>query len=399
MPVPPVRKEFAEIWVMKWAELLMIRSANEVSYKSAYLYSTWLTDRISRNVPIHLMVRELLGATGGTFRSPATNFYQIETDTLKTAENVARVFLGCRIQCAQCHNHPFDRWTMDDYYGFASFFCQIGRKPAEDYRETIVFNRGDGSVSHPVTGRAMEPKFLGGPLADAKGRDRRQVLADWLTSPDNPFFAPSIANRVWAHFFGVGIVEPVDDVRVSNPPGNPELIQELGKRRGRPARQPGRVLPLAPGEPYRRAAHAAEPGQDRGGLLVWEAETGREFHNLEGHKGAVTGVSFSPDSNVLASGSEDGSIRLWGMEEGRQLRSFTAHGDGGVTWLEFAHDGRIVSCGRDRVVKLWKPYGVPPSSRTRRSKFVNARCGWRASERTYSTRSVSCSWGKFKAAG
>jgi hypothetical protein len=201
-----------------------------VSYKSAYLYSTWLTDQISRNVPIHKMVRELLMATGGTFGNPATNFYQVETDTLKTTENVAQAFMGLRIQCSQCHNHPFDRWTMNDYYSFASFFCQIGRKPAEDYRETIVFNRGDGAVAHPVTGRAMEPKFLGGAIPDMKGKDRRQVVAEWLTSPENPFFAPSIANRVWAHFFGVGIVEPVDDIRVSNPPSNPELMQELGKR-------------------------------------------------------------------------------------------------------------------------------------------------------------------------
>ena len=119
---------------------------------------------------------------------------------------------------------------MNDYYSFAAFFSQIGRKPAEDYRETIVFNRGDGAVTHPVTGRVMEPKFLAGAVPDVKGKDRRQVLADWLTSPDNPFFAPSIANRVWAHFFGVGIVEPVDDIRVSNPPGNPELMRELGKR-------------------------------------------------------------------------------------------------------------------------------------------------------------------------
>jgi hypothetical protein len=224
------KKEFAEIWAMKWAELLMIRSSNEVSYKSAYLYSNWLTERLSKNVPIDQMVRELLAASGGTFRNPATNFYQVETDTLKTAENVAEVFMGLRVQCAQCHNHPFDRWTMDDYYSFASFFAQIGRKPAEDYREIIVFNRGEGTVNHPLGGRAMEPKFLGGPKPDVAGKDRRQVLAEWLTSPENRFFAPSIANRIWTHFFGIGIVEPVDDVRVSNPASNPELLQALGTR-------------------------------------------------------------------------------------------------------------------------------------------------------------------------
>jgi hypothetical protein len=176
------------------------------------------------------MVRELLSSTGGTFSNPATNFYQIDRDTLKTAENVAQVFMGIRTQCAQCHNHPFDRWTMNDYYSFAAFFSQIGRKQGEDYRETVVFNQGGGEVAHPVTQQAMPPKFLGGATPEMQGRDRRAVMAEWLTSADNPLFATSVANRVWAHFFGVGIVNPVDDIRVSNPPSNPELFQELGKR-------------------------------------------------------------------------------------------------------------------------------------------------------------------------
>lgn len=224
------RKEFSEIWAMKWSELLMVKSSNQVSYKSMFLYSNWLTDKIANNVPLDEMVREVLGATGGTFSSPATNFYQIERDTLKTAENVAQVFMGFRTQCAQCHNHPFDRWTMDDYYSFAAFFSQIGRKTGEDYRETIVFNRGSGDVRHPVGNRVMAPKFLGGDTPDVAGKDRRVLLADWLTSPENPYFGTNVANRVWAHFFGLGIVEPVDDVRVSNPPSNPELFEELGRK-------------------------------------------------------------------------------------------------------------------------------------------------------------------------
>jgi len=224
------RKEFSEIWAMKWAELLMIRSTNRVSYKSAFLYANWLTEQISTDVPLDQMVRELLGATGGTFSNPATNFYEVERDRLKMAENVAQVFMGIRTQCAQCHNHPFDRWTMDDYYSFAAFFAQIGRKTGEDYRETIVFNSGGGEVKHLVGGRVMAPKFLGGEVPDVKGKDRRKVLADWLASPQNPYFATSVANRVWAHFFGIGIVEPIDDVRVSNPPSNPELFEALGAK-------------------------------------------------------------------------------------------------------------------------------------------------------------------------
>ena len=226
------RKAFAEIWAMKWAELLMVRSGGpvNVSYKSIYLYANWLTEQIAGNVPLDQIVRQILASNGGSFSTPATNFYQIERETLKTAENVAQVFMGVRVQCSQCHNHPFDRWTMNDYYSFAAFFSQIGRKEGEDPREIIVFNSGGGEVSHPVTGRKMEPKFLGGAMPDCRGKDRRAVLADWLTAPDNPYFAPSVANRIWAHFFGVGIVEPIDDNRVSNPPINPELLQQLGRK-------------------------------------------------------------------------------------------------------------------------------------------------------------------------
>jgi hypothetical protein len=224
------RKEFAELWVMKWAELLQIRSSNQVSYKATLLYYTWLQDKISRNVPVNEWVQELLGASGGTFRSPATNYYQNETDILKVSENVAQVFMGMRIQCAQCHNHPFDRWTMDDYYGFAAFFSQIGRKQADDPREIIVFNSGGGEVNHPIGGRVMKPKFLGGATPDLTGKDRRQAMGNWLASPENPYFATNLANIVWAHFFGQGIITEVDDVRISNPPSNGELLNELGKK-------------------------------------------------------------------------------------------------------------------------------------------------------------------------
>jgi len=224
------RKEFSEIWAMKFAQLLMIKSSNVVSKKSALLYANWLTDQFARNVPINEMVHDLLTSTGGTFGEPATNFYQIERDTLKTSENVAQVFMGIRTQCAQCHNHPFDRWTVDDYYGFAAFFAQVGRKQAEDYREQIVYNRFSGETKHLVTNQNVPPKFLGGDVPDTKGQDRRVVLADWLTSPENEFFAPSIANRVWAHYMGVGLIDDVDDVRISNPATNPELAAKLGEK-------------------------------------------------------------------------------------------------------------------------------------------------------------------------
>lgn len=224
------RKEFTEVWVSKWAEWLMMRSSNQVSQKSIFLYYQWLVDQIANNVPIDKMVQEILSSTGGTFTSPQTNFYEIERDQLKVAENVAQIFMGMRIQCAQCHNHPFDRWTQDDYYNFAAFFSQVGRKRGEDYREQIIYNRGGGEVKHPVTGQNSTPTFLGGAAPDVKGKDRREVVADWLASPENPFFAKNFSNRIWHHFFGIGIVEEIDDVRISNPPSNPELLDALAEK-------------------------------------------------------------------------------------------------------------------------------------------------------------------------
>src|SRR5439155_8439625 len=167
---------------------------------------------------------------GGSFKNPETNYYNVERDTLKIAENTAQVFMGMRVQCAQCHNHPFDRWTQDDYYGFADFFAQIGRKQGEDPREIIVSNSGGGDVGHPVAGRKVVPKFLGAESPDTNGKDRREVLAKWIASPENPYFAKNLANIVFAHFMGKGIIDPVDDVRISNPASNPELLDALGAK-------------------------------------------------------------------------------------------------------------------------------------------------------------------------
>ena len=160
-------------------------------------------------------MQELLGANGGTFKNPATNYYQNETDILKVTENVAQVFMGMRIQCAQCHNHPFDRWTMDDYYGFAAFFTpdrpQGDRRPARDRRLQLRRRRGDA------------PGRRAGDEAEVPRRRRRRTWPartaawcwpNWLASPDNPYFATNLANIVWAHFFGRGIIDEVDDVRI-----------------------------------------------------------------------------------------------------------------------------------------------------------------------------------------
>ena len=222
---------FLDMWTMQVAELLQIRSANGLSSKGLQLYDEWLRKQVHAGVTVDQILRQLIPASGGTFENPATAYYQTETTPQLLAENIAQAFLGTRIQCAQCHNHPFDRWTMDDYYGFASFVSQVGYKQARDPREITVFNLGEGNLKHPVAGREVRPKYLGGELVEPKpGTDLRDELAEWLTSKNNTQFANNIANVVWAHFLGLGIVNPVDDVRVSNPPTNPELLDALGQR-------------------------------------------------------------------------------------------------------------------------------------------------------------------------
>ena len=228
------RKEFTEVWVMKWAELLQIRStgnnANQVSYKSALLWYEWLRDRVANNQPFNTIIYELLSARGGTFKNPATNYFKLESDVKKMTENVAQVFMGTRIQCAQCHNHPFDRWTMNDYYGFAALFSQVRKKGAEDPHEQIVFD-GGGSIQHPVTKQNAVPQFLGdNEPANTKNKTHREAMAEWLTAKNNPWFAKNVVNIVWSHFYGMGITDPVDDVRVSNPASNPELLEAMAAK-------------------------------------------------------------------------------------------------------------------------------------------------------------------------
>jgi Protein of unknown function (DUF1549)/Protein of unknown function (DUF1553) len=224
------RPEAADMWAAEWADLLMIRELpNVMSDKAVDLYFQWLRDQFRENRPLNEVVHELLTASGHTFTEPASNFYAMEGDKLKLSENVAQLFLGIRLQCAQCHNHPFDRWTMDDYYSFAAFFAGVYRKPDEDYRQWTVF-AGGGETNHPVRGVAMPPKFLGSDVAPVVTDDRRKPVAGWITSPDNPYFAKNIANRIWARYFGRGIVDQVDDVRVSNPPSNPALYDAIGTK-------------------------------------------------------------------------------------------------------------------------------------------------------------------------
>jgi hypothetical protein len=233
------RDEFADLWTAKWAEMLKIVSNGNSSYgtdrKAAYSYYEWIHEQMRRNTPLDQFVRAQIAATGSNMKDPAVNLYtmipQGQYDPKAVALDVAEVFTGVRVQCAQCHNHPFDSWTQDDFYGFVSFFTGVKRKAASESREVYIYDDPNAPpANHLLDGHPVPAKFLGGAQPDVKGKDPRIALADWLTSKENPFFARNMANRIWAHFFGRGIVEPIDDMRISNPPSNKELLDELARR-------------------------------------------------------------------------------------------------------------------------------------------------------------------------
>ncbi len=223
------RPEFADVQAMDWADVLQVDAAT-MEPKGAALLTASLRSSFRAHRPFDQVVRELLTAAGPTFRVPAANFYVAAPTPQLAGEHVAQVFLGIRLQCAQCHNHPFENWSMDDYYGFAAFFGQLGQKRGEDPTEWILFDRQNGDVRHKRDGTVSAPRLLGGvaPQIDS-GTDRRAVLAQWLTAADNPYFARHVANRAVARLFGRGIVDPPDDVRTSNPPSHPELLARLAQ--------------------------------------------------------------------------------------------------------------------------------------------------------------------------
>ena len=221
------RPQWALVQAMQWAEVLQVDVAT-MEPKGAALATQWLQQGFAQGRPFDAMVKDLLVAEGTSFTDAPVNFWLAATEPHLLGERVAQNFLGVRLQCAQCHNHPFERWSMDDYYGFAAFFAHVARKRGEDPYEQVVWDRRTGAVRNKRDNAVAEPRFLGGALASVPaGTDRRRVLADWLCAPDNPFFARNVANRVFARLFGRGLVDPPDDVRVGNPPSHPALLDEL----------------------------------------------------------------------------------------------------------------------------------------------------------------------------
>ncbi|MFT4548305.1 MAG: hypothetical protein ACI8XO_002562, partial [Verrucomicrobiales bacterium] len=223
------RPEYADYWALKWADLLRVDS-DKLGRRGAYEYYRWIRESVAENKPFDVMCRELVTAEGPLAEAPAGHFFKVVARPGDMASSLSQVFMGVRIACAECHHHPYDRWSQDDYFGMQAFFQPVATRKSG--LEEIILAAGNAAAKNPRSGKNIFPYPLGGQApaeAAVEGADRRKALAAWLTAPDNPWFARNLANRMTAHFFGRGLVEPVDDVRATNPPSNPELYEALAQ--------------------------------------------------------------------------------------------------------------------------------------------------------------------------
>ncbi len=219
--------DYAQFWTLKWADLLRA-TTGKLNPLGVRKFHNWIYEGVVNDRPMDQFARALLTSRGSVFEHPAANFWRSSREPTDAVETTAQLFLGVRIQCAKCHNHPFERWTQDNYYGIGAAFAQIARKPGALPTDEVIFPSAKGEMTQPRTGETMKVHLLlSGDVDVPPGSDRREVFADWLVAPENPFFSRSLVNRVWGHLFGRGIVEPVDDFRDSNPPTNPQLLDEL----------------------------------------------------------------------------------------------------------------------------------------------------------------------------
>ena len=220
---------YADYFASKWTPLLKNRRDEASDITANFAFHAWVRDSLLANVPYDQFVRELLAATGTVVGNPPVAWYKRVKDPKEQLEDIAQLFLGVRMQCAQCHHHPFEKWSQDDYYSFAAFFSRIGRKPTGTRGEDMIFHqRGLATAINVKTGQALRPAALGDSVGDIRpDQDPRLKLADWMASAENPFFARALVNRYWKHFFRVGLIEPEDDIRDTNPPTNPELLAAL----------------------------------------------------------------------------------------------------------------------------------------------------------------------------
>jgi hypothetical protein len=227
------RPEYADHWANKWVDLLR-PNPYRVGIKAVLNLDGWIRDAFRRNLPYDRFVREIVTARGSTFEQGPATIFRDRRDPEEIAPMVSQLFLGIRLECAKCHHHPFESWDQAQFYEFAAYFARIGRKgtglsPPISGSEEIMYTAKSGSVKHPLTGQVLGPRALFGsaPVSDDPDSDPREALACWMTAPENPYFAKVIVNRVWAEIMGRGIVDPVDDLRATNPPSNGPLLDAL----------------------------------------------------------------------------------------------------------------------------------------------------------------------------
>lgn len=226
-------EEWSAYWTQKWGDLLR-NNRDKVGETGMWAFANWIRSSLRENKPMDQFVREILLAQGSIYQNGQANFYKVADKPTDLAETTAQVFMGVRLQCAQCHQHPFESYSQADYYGFAAFFTRVSTKRSSDFGafgfDTVVRLKSSGIIRHPRSGMAVPPTPLGRePLTDVSTRDLRRPLAEWLTSPQNPLFARNIANRTWGYLMGTALVEPIDDLRETNPPSNPQLLDALAK--------------------------------------------------------------------------------------------------------------------------------------------------------------------------
>jgi hypothetical protein len=222
------RPEYADYWAMKWADLLRV-DKEVVGHQATVAFTRWLRRQFVENRPYDELAREILTAQGPLTAEGPSAFYRVLEKPEEASRSVSQLFLGTRIECAQCHHHPSEKWGQDDYFAFAGFFTGFGRKRLPGGAEAVIAKDGT-DLKHPRTGQVLPARALGAPPADFSAvADRRAVLAEWMTAPENPYLARVIANRLWAHYFGRGLVEPIDDFRATNPATNEPLLDALAK--------------------------------------------------------------------------------------------------------------------------------------------------------------------------
>jgi hypothetical protein len=265
------RPGYADRFAMIWSALLRNkRTLGALSQPGSFEFHAWIREALAENLPYDRFVYAILTATGDAAVHPPVVWFRQSATVEDQADDVAQLFLGVRLQCARCHHHPYERWAQDDYWGFAAFFSRIGRKAGPDPVTPRVFVLPEGRATDPLTGRSHAPRFPGSaePLDLGPGRDPRAALAEWIRRPGNPFFARAVVNRYWKHFFGRGLVEPEDDLRASNPPAVPALLDALADdfvRHGFDLKRLARTL--ATSRAYERSgAPNAWNGPDRQGV-------------------------------------------------------------------------------------------------------------------------------------